>query len=78
MLACIKRNMKGLTLEVTCGRNAAGMEGTQSAALGRHVDRKVRQLVIQAKLTVCQDYLKESGIAGTDSTLPSLKINEID
>lgn len=34
--------MKNLTLEVTCGLNAAGMEGTQSAALGRHVDRKVR------------------------------------
>jgi hypothetical protein len=29
---------KRLTLEVTCRRNAGGMEGTQSAALGGQVD----------------------------------------
>ena len=32
----------GLTLEVTCSRSAGGTEGTQSAALGGHVDRWVR------------------------------------
>lgn len=31
-----------LTLEVTGGRNVASMEGAQSAALSRHVDRKVK------------------------------------